>query len=185
MVFEVIPTIIIEEARMGAHLHKRLSVQEVKEVFERYVSKAIGVDHVLALLKIQRRRFFDLLKRYREAPDRFSLASPRRGSGNRLDATVKTKLVSELQKEAALIADPRNPVRTYNYSDLQEVLAKKHRVHVSLPTIIARAKKTGGIRKRSGSSRTTGKSSRTMSASGCNTIPPSISGRQRRRPSGI
>ena len=57
---------------MGAHLHKRLSVQEVKEVIERYLSREIGVDHVLALLKIHRRRFFDLLKRYRKAPDLFS-----------------------------------------------------------------------------------------------------------------
>ena len=170
---------------MGVHLHKRLSVTEVTEVFERYLSREIGVDHALVLLKIHRRRFFALLKRYREAPDRFSLAYPRRGSGNRLDATAEIKIVSELQKEAALIADPRNPVRTYNYSYLQEVLAKKHLVHVSLPTIIARAKKTGGIRKRSGSSRMTGKSSRTMSANWCNTIPRSISGRQRRRPSGI
>jgi len=170
---------------MSVHLHKRLSVTEVTVVFERYLSREIGVDHVLALLKIHRRRFFTLLKRYREAPDRFALVSPRRGSGNRLDATAETKIVSELQKEADLIADPRNPVRTYNYSYLKEVLETKYQVTVSLPTIIARAKKMGGIRKRSGRSRMTGKSSRTMLASWCNTIPRFISGRQRRRPSGI
>ena len=94
------------------HLHKRLSVTEVTEVFERYLSREIGVDHVLALLKIHRRRFFTLLKRYREAPDRFTLASPRRGSGNRLDATAETKIVSERQMEAALIAD--NGIRLRN-----------------------------------------------------------------------
>ena len=143
---------------MGAHLHKRLSVQEVKEVLERYVSREIGVDHVLALLKIHRRRFFDLLQRYRKAPDLFSLDYNRQGSGNRLPANVETKIVSELKKEAALLADPRNPVRAYNYSYLKEVLETKHQVTVSLPTIIARAKKTGFIRQRSGRSRTTGKS---------------------------
>ena len=93
--------------------------------------------------------------------------------------------MSELKKEAALLADPRNPVRAYNYSYLKEVLETKHQVTVSLPTIIARAKKTGVIRKRSGRSRTTGKSLRTMLANWCNTIPLSTSGRQRRRPSGI
>lgn len=170
---------------MGKHLHKRFSVIEVKEVLERSLSKEIGVDHALALLKIHRRRFFDVLKRYREAPDRFSLDSKRHGSGNRLDANVETQIVNELKKEAALIADPRNPVRTYNDSYLKEVLQQTHQVSVSLPTIITRAKKTGGIRKRSGRSRMTGKSSRTMSANWCNTIPRSISGRQRRRPSGI
>ncbi len=170
---------------MGKHLHKRFSVTEVKEVLERYLSKEIGVDHVLALLKIQRRRVFDLLQRYREAPERFSLDYKRQGSGNRLDANVETQIVNDLKKEAALIADPRNPVRTYNYSYLKEVLQKKHQVHVSLPTIITRAKKTGGIRRRSERSRMTGKSSQTILASWCNTTPPSTSGRQRRRPSGI
>jgi len=46
---------------MAEHLQKRCSVTEVKEVFERYVSREIGVDHVLALLKIHRRRCFDLM----------------------------------------------------------------------------------------------------------------------------
>jgi hypothetical protein len=39
--------------------------------------------------------------------------------------------------------DKRNPVRFYNYSYLKEILEKKHKVHVSLPTIIRRAKKMG------------------------------------------
>ncbi len=47
----------------------------------------------------------------------------------------------ELKKEAEIIADKGNPVRFYNYSYLKDILEKKHNVHVSLPTIIRRAKK--------------------------------------------
>ncbi len=49
----------------------------------------------------------------------------------------------ELNKEAEIIADKDNPVRFYNYSYLKDILEKKHNVHVSLPTIIRRAKKMG------------------------------------------
>ncbi len=46
----------------------------------------------------------------------------------------------ELKKEAEIIADKDNPVRFYNYSYLKDILEKKHNIHVSLPTIIRRAK---------------------------------------------
>jgi len=143
---------------MGKQLHKRFSVEEVKEIFERYLSKEIGVEHVLALLKIGRRRFFDLIKNYRETPDEFSLEYKRKISSNRISEKAETKIMSELKKEAAIIGDHDNPVRDYNYSYLKEVLEKKHKVAVSLPTIIARAKKMGFIRKRKSGSRMTEKS---------------------------
>lgn len=143
---------------MGKHLHKRFNVKEVKEIFERYLSKEIGVEHVLALLKIQRRRFFDLIKSYRETPDAFSLEYKRKVSSNRISEKAETKIISELKKEAAIIEDSNNPVRDYNYSYLKEVLAKKHKVSVSLPTIIRRAKKGGFFKKRESGSRMTAKS---------------------------
>jgi hypothetical protein len=51
--------------------------------------------------------------------------------------------MQELKKEAEIIRDKSNPVRFYNYSYVKEILEKKHKVHVSLPTIIDRAKKMG------------------------------------------
>ncbi len=47
---------------MSKHLRKRLSAEQVKEVFERYLSQQIAVEQALAMLKIQRRQFFKLLK---------------------------------------------------------------------------------------------------------------------------
>lgn len=45
---------------MGKHLRKLFSAKEVTEVFERYLSKEIGTEQALALLKI--RYYFSILK---------------------------------------------------------------------------------------------------------------------------
>ena len=143
---------------MGKHLRKLFSVKEVKEVFERYLSKEIGLEHGLALLKIRRRQFFKLLKSYREKPDSFSLDYKRKGISHRIDPKAEQKIISELKKDALIIEDKNNPVKSYNYSYLKEILEKKHKGTVSLPTIIARAKQRGFIRKRSSGRHTTGRS---------------------------
>jgi hypothetical protein len=128
---------------MGKHLRKLFSADQVKEVFQRYLSRQIGVDQASAILKIRRRQFFKLLKVYRERPESFSLDYTRKTPPRKIDAKAEAKITQELKKEAEIIGDKRNPVRFYNYSYLKEILEKKHKVHVSLPTIIRRAKKMG------------------------------------------
>ena len=149
---------------MGKHLHKRFSVKEVEEIFERYFSKEIGVEQALALLKIKRSGFFKLLKSYREAPDDFSLDYKRTTPPRTIDPKSEAKIIKELKKEAEIIRSESNPVKFYNYSYLKTVLEEKHGVDVSLSTIIRRAKKLGITRKDFSESRMTGKSSRTTSA---------------------
>ncbi len=128
---------------MGKHLRKLFSVDHVKEVFQRYLSREIAVDQALAMLKIRRRQFFKLLKLYREKPESFSLDYTRKAPSRKIDAKAEAKITQELKKEAEIIGDKRNPVRFYNYSYVKEILEKKHKVQVSLPTIIRRAKKMG------------------------------------------
>ena len=128
---------------MGKHLRKLFSADQVKEVFQRHLSRQIGVDQASAILKIRRRQFFKLLKVYRERPESFSLEYIRKSPSRKIDAKAEAKITQELKKEAEIIGDKRNPVRFYNYSYLKEILEKKHKVHVSLPTIIRRAKKMG------------------------------------------
>lgn len=132
---------------MGKHLRKLFSVGEVKKVFERYLSQEIAVEHALAMLKIRRRQFFKLLKVYRERPDGFSLDYARKAPPRKIDAKAEARIMRELRKEAEIIRDKTNPVRFYNYSYVKEILEKKHKVHVSLPTIIRRAKKMGITKK--------------------------------------
>ena len=126
---------------MGRHLRTRYSATEVTAVFERYLAREINVAHALALLKIRRRQFFTLLKSYRERPNAFSLESTRIAPPRTIDATSEAKIMQELKKEAEIIQQASNPVTRYNYSYLKETLATKHKVFVSLPTIIRRAKK--------------------------------------------
>jgi hypothetical protein len=128
---------------MGKHLRKLFSADQVKEVFRRYLTRQIGVDQASAMLKIRRRQFFKLLKLYRERPESFSLDYTRKAPPRKIDAKAEAKITQELKKEAKIIRDKSNPVRFYNYSYVKEILEKKHKVHVSLPTIIDRAKKMG------------------------------------------
>jgi len=128
---------------MGKHLRKLFSADQVKEVFQRHLSRQIGVDQASAILKIRRRQFFKLLKVYRERPESFSLEYIRKSPSRKIDAKAEAKITQELKKESEVIGDKRNRVRFYNYSYLKEILEKKHKVHVSLPTIIRRAKKMG------------------------------------------
>lgn len=128
---------------MGKHLRKLFSVDQVKEVFQRYLSREIAVDQASAMLKIRRRQFFKLLKVYRQRPESFSLDYTRKAPPRKIDAKAEAKITQELKKEAKIIRDKSNPVRFYNYSYVKEILENKHKVRVSLPTIIERAKKMG------------------------------------------
>jgi len=170
---------------MGKHLHKLFTTKEVTEIFERYLLREIEVDQAVALLKIRRRQFFKLLKSYRDSPNDFSLDYKRTNTPRKIDAKSEAKIMLELKKEAKIIQSKSNPVKFYNYSYLKEILEKKHKVSVSLPTLIRRAKKMGFIRKRELESRMTEKSSQTMLVSSFSTTPPFICGPRKRKPSGI
>jgi hypothetical protein len=128
---------------MGKHLRKLFSPEQVKEVFRRYLARQIGVDQASAMLKLRRRQFFKLLKVYRQKPESFSLDYTKKAPPHKIDAKAEAKITQELRKEAEIIRDKTNPVRFYNYSYVKEILEKKHKVYVSLPTIIDRAKKMG------------------------------------------
>lgn len=124
---------------MGRHLWKLFSDQEVKDVFERYLSQEIGIEQALALLKIRRRQFFKLIKSYRECPGDFSLDHKRTQPSRKIPAEAEAKIMQELTKEPEIIQSKSNPVKFYNYSYVKEILEVKHNVSVSLQTIIRRA----------------------------------------------
>lgn len=136
-------------------LHKKFKKEEVIEVFEKYLAREIGIKQAKAILGLGKSRFFDLLKVYRESPDDFSLEYRRNNPPRKISEKWENKIACELKKEAAIIEDKSNPVRFYNYSYLKDILEKKYKVIVSLPTIIDRAKKAGFIRRRNSGSRMT------------------------------
>jgi hypothetical protein len=103
------------------------------------------VDIAQRLLGIKRRQFFNLLKNYSQDPDNFSIEYSRKQSNRIINKTIEEKIITELNKDKALLLNKNNPVRTYNYSYIQTRLKEQDNIKVSLPTIIRRAKKTIAI----------------------------------------
>jgi hypothetical protein len=126
---------------LSKHLKHRLTEQEVIDALERYLAREIDLEAAMLLLGLKRRRFFTILKHYREASTAFCLSQPRTKPTRQLAAGYEEKIIQELAREKQWIEDPANPIRFYNYSYIKEQLEEKQGVKVSLPTLIARAKK--------------------------------------------
>lgn len=126
---------------MGVHLKSRFTQGEVIEVLERYLSKEIKIKESLALLKLSRRQFFEVLKKYQEGGKEFVLSEKRSNPTRSLPEEVNQKVLEELEEEKQLIDDKDNPIRFYNYSYVKNRLEEKYQMKVSLPSIIGRAKK--------------------------------------------
>lgn len=131
---------------MPQQIHKQFSNEEVQGVLEKYEEKIFSLDECLRYLRVKRSRFFVLLKKYRQDPDGFSIEFKRDKPPRGIGPKIEKKIIGELEKEAALIADKRNTVNNFNYSYVKNILETKHKAIVSLPTIISLAKKTGFIR---------------------------------------
>ena len=54
---------------MAKQLHKRFSTEEVKMLLRKYLDEKVELACILEILKIKRRRFFELLKEHRKDPD--------------------------------------------------------------------------------------------------------------------
>jgi len=58
---------------MSNQLHKNFTDGQVKSLFEKYSKKEIKLNYILQIPRIKRRRFFELLARYKKDPDNFSI----------------------------------------------------------------------------------------------------------------
>lgn len=123
------------------HLHKRFTNEQVKLLLNGYVQGRIARAEVEGILEINKTRFFALVKEYRRAPDTFSLEY-QRDTPARLSAEVEAAIAKELLREKALVENPKLPIGSYNYSAIRDRL-QKDGYHVSVNTIIQRAKRSG------------------------------------------
>ncbi len=124
-----------------AHLHRRFTDSQVKELLERYLRKEIQRDYIQQILGIKKRRFFALVKRYRKSPEEFSIQYNRKSKTRAISSRIEENIIKELTIEKKLIQDKSVPVKSYNYSYVRDLLEGKYNQKVSLPTIIDRAKK--------------------------------------------
>ena len=122
-------------------IHKEFTDSQVKELVERYLSKEIERKYIQKVLGIGKTRFFALVKQYRKDPNKFSIQYTRNTTPRKIPQCVEDDIIRELQVEKDMIQDKDIPLRYYNYSYIKDLLETKYYQKVSLPTIIARAKK--------------------------------------------
>lgn len=123
-------------------IHKKFSDDQVRGLLSRYVQEEIEREYIQEILGIKRRRFFELLKAYKENPENFSVTY-NRSQTRRIDQKVEDNILKELAIEKATIERMDVALKSYNYSFIKQILADKYQQQVSLPTIINRAKENG------------------------------------------
>lgn len=126
-----------------SQLHKRFISDQVKELLERYLKNEIKRKYIQRILGIKKRRFFMLLKEYKENPQRFTIQYQRTTPSRSISPNIEQNILKELAIEKKLIEDKEIPLRSYNYSYIKNRLGKTYHQRVSLNTIIDRAKKQG------------------------------------------
>jgi hypothetical protein len=131
-----------------SQVHKRFTSDQVKELFERYLKNEVQREYLQGILGIKKRRFFMLLKQYRETPQRFTIQYQRRTPSRSLSPKIEKNILRELAIEKKTIEDKNIPLKSYNYSYIKNRLQTTYRQKVSLNTIIHRAKKHGFYLKR-------------------------------------
>lgn len=128
---------------MTEQLHKRFTTDQIKALLEKYETRQVELSYILNILCISKRRFFKLLKSYREDKNNFSIDYKRGNTNNKIDENIEENIIAELKIEKDLIDLKDNPIKDYNYSYIRDRLKGKYKSEVSLPTIIDRAKKGG------------------------------------------
>lgn len=125
-----------------SQLHKRFTSDQVKELLERYLRNEMERKHLQEILEIKERRFFALVRQYRENPHHFTIQY-HRASPPRISEALEKNLLFELSIEKDIIQNRDVPLTSYNYTYIKDRLRKTYRQKVSLTTIIRRAKKHG------------------------------------------
>jgi len=74
---------------MSTQLHKNFADGQVKSFLKSYLDKEIKVSYILQMLKIKRRRFFELLAKYRKDPDNFSIQNNRETINRKIDQVIE------------------------------------------------------------------------------------------------
>jgi len=129
-------------------IHKRFTSDQVKEFLDRYSKNEIERKYIQEILGIKRRRFFVLLKQYKENPQHFTLQYQRTRAPRTISPMIEQTILKELSIEKRIIQNKEIPLKSYNYSYIKDRLKVTYHQEVSLPTIINRAQKHGFYLKR-------------------------------------
>jgi hypothetical protein len=133
---------------MPRQLHRTFTDDQVRLLLDLYARHAITLKQVLLQLGCSRARFYQLLKSYRTAPQRFSIAYARHRPQHHLSAHIDRIIREELEKDKALIYDKAIPVWDYNYQAVRDHVVQRIGQEISAQTVRNRARQWGYYRPR-------------------------------------
>jgi len=76
---------------VAKQLHKKFPDEQIKSLFERYLSEEMELKYLSEIVGVKRRRFFELLKEYRKDPDTFSTSYRRKRATRTIDKKGRGK----------------------------------------------------------------------------------------------
>ena len=126
-----------------SQLHKRFTSEQVTKLLDRYLKNEIERAYIQEILGIKRRRFFVLLKQYKENPQHFTVQYRRTRAPRTISPMIEQNILKELSIDKKIIQNKEIPLKSYNYSFIKDRLKGTYHQKVSLPMIIDRAKKHG------------------------------------------
>jgi len=129
-------------------LHKKFTDEQVKDLSARYLENKVKRIYLQEILGIKRRRFCQLVDKYKKDPAGFSIRYVREHQTRGIDDATETNIIKELCLEKKLILNKDVPIRRYNYSYIKDRLENDYKQKVALSTIISRAKENGFYLKR-------------------------------------
>ena len=92
-----------------SQLHKRFTSDQVKELLERYSKNEIERKHIQEILGIKRRRFFVLLKEYKENPQLFTIQYQKTTPSRNISPDIEQNILKELATDKKIIRDKEIP----------------------------------------------------------------------------
>src|SRR4030043_1449327 len=105
-----------------SQLHKRFTSEQVKEFLDRYLNNEIERIYIQETLGIKRRRFFLLLKQYKENPQDFTVQYRRTKAPRTISAVIEQTILKELSIDKKIIQNKEIPLKSYNYSFIKDSL---------------------------------------------------------------
>lgn len=128
---------------MAEQLHKKFTDDQIKLFLELYCKKAITLQQILQQLECKESRFYELLKKYRESPESFTIIYARNKPNHRLSENIEQAIKEELNIDRKLIGDRETTIRNYNYSFIRDSIEKNLGYKTSAQTVRNRAKEWG------------------------------------------
>ena len=95
-----------------SQLHKRFTSDQIKELLQRYLRSEIERKYVQEILGIKERRFFALVKQYRENPHHFTVQY-HRTSPPRISEELEKHMLREFSIEKDIIQNNDVPLTSY------------------------------------------------------------------------